>query len=320
MASRKSGAVQTRSAFSQRLKANLINHYQTAVEALARLLAFPGSSFMTIAVIGIALVLPGGLFVALENLSTFNSSVENTSQITLYLHENVSGSNAKEVSDRLLTKKEIDRVEYISSEDALEEFKNYSGFGAALNELSQNPLPAVLVIYPGDIEFESARTLLSELELLPEVEIAQLDLQWIQRLNSFLALTRLALTVLGLVFSLAVLFVVGNTIRLAIENRRAEIVIIKLVGGTNSFVSRPFLYTGFWYGFGGGVFAWLLLLAVVLLFRAPVDQLVGLYGGQYTLQGLDFLATITLLLCGGVLGWVGAWISVLQHLNSIEPS
>jgi len=274
---------------------------------------------MAIAVIGIALVLPSGLFVALENLSSFNTSVENTSQITLYLRENVSDLRAKEVSEYLLAKNEIDRVEYISSDDALEEFKNYSGFGEVLNELAQNPLPAVLVVFPGDIEFDSARTLLAELELLPEVEIAQLDLEWIQRLNSLLALMQLAITVMGVVFSLAVLFIVGNTIRLAIENRRAEIVIIKLVGGTNSFVSRPFLYTGLWYGFGGAVFAWLLLLLIVLLFSAPVDRLVGLYGGQYTLQGLDFLATLTLLSCGGLLGWVGAWISVLQHLGSIEP-
>jgi cell division transport system permease protein len=161
--------------------------------------------------------------------------------------------------------------------------------------------------------------LLAELNALAGVESAQLDLAWIARLQRFLDLAQRMSTALMLILALAVLFVVGNTIRLAIEGRRAEIVVVKLVGGTDSYVARPFLYTGFWYGLGGGLLAWLLLSLIMLALSGPLDALLALYGNQHSVHGLSLLPGLILLAGSALLGWLGAWISVRQHLSAIEP-
>jgi cell division transport system permease protein len=272
-----------------------------------------------VTVIGIALVLPSAVYVSMNNIQALSAGIDSTSQISLYLNEEVTNEEAYEVSEQLLQRDEIASSVYISPAQAAAEFNTYSGLGDVIDALGSNPLPGVIVLSPSIIDSISASALLEELRGLPAVESAQLDLQWVERLQAFLQLAQRASTGLMLILALAVLFVVGNTIRLAIEGRRAEIVVIKLVGGTNSYVARPFLYAGALYGLAGSVLAWAMLSIILLSLRGPANELLGLYSSDHQLQGLGAANSLALLAIGTLLGWLGAFISVRQHLAAIEP-
>lgn len=316
---RNSGAKQSKVSARGALLSHWQQHLQVAQQSLEKLRRNPGSSFMTIAVIGIALLLPCTLFVALDNLDRLSGNMGGISQISVYLKEDVSESKAIEISKQLLTRGGIETSRYVSPEEGAREFAAHSGLGDVIAALDDNPLPGVIVLSPSSIDSALATILVKDLQAMPEVAAAQLDLQWIERLQRLLQLMQRASRGLMLILAFAVLFVVGNTIRLAIESRRAEIVVIKLVGGTNSYVARPFLYTGAFCGFAGGVFAWILLALIMLSLGGPADALLRLYGSDYRIQGLGLSASLLLLLGSAALGWLGAWISVRQHLAGIEP-
>ena len=188
-----------------------------------------------------------------------------------------------------------------------------------LYNLGKNPLPSVLLVKSNTQSVLATETLLANLRALPEVELAQLDLKWVQKLYSILQLARRITVALALALILAVLLIVGNTIRLAIENRRSEILVVKLVGATDAYVALPFLYTGAWYGIGGGLIAWLLLNVGLMWLKSPIAQLTGLYNSQFEPQGLNITASLLLLLTSGFIGWLGAYFSVKHHLRTIEP-
>lgn len=313
------GAHSSRKTLKGSLQSRWQGHWQTARQSVTRLLATPTATAMTVAVIGISLLLPTGLFVVMDNLKGLSNGFNQFTQITVYLHDDVTQEKGVEVRERLLSRDDIGAALYISPAEAAEEFSTYSGLGDVISQLEDNPLPAVIVLTPQTLTEESAATLLANLSAMPEIDSAQLDLEWIERLLRFVQLAERASAALMLIFSLAVLFVVGNTIRLAIEGRRAEIVVVKLVGGTNSYVSRPFLYTGLWYGLAGGIIAWLLLSLIFLALYSPVSDLLALYDSSYTMEGLTLVSGFVLLTGSGFLGWLGAFISVRQHLSAIEP-
>ena len=152
-----------------------------------------------------------------------------------------------------------------------------------------------------------------------EVAEALLDMEWLQRLNSLMHLSRRLVQIVGGLLVLGVLLILGNTIRLAIENRREEIVVVKLVGGSNAFVRRPFLYTGLWYGVGGGVLAGLLVSLALWFLQQPVADLAKLYGSDFRLRGLGIMGGLNLVVLGGLLGLAGAWLAVTRHLVHIQP-
>ena len=268
-----SGAKQRQQTSTSKLKALWQSHRAVALQSIRKLIGEPAASAMTIAVIGIALLLPTTLFVAMNNLQILSEGVSESSRITLYLADTVTEAEGRSLSEQLLARPDISNGMYISPTQAAEEFREYSGLGDVLSALEENPLPAVIVLSPQEIDEASGAALLSELNGLPGVESAQLDLEWIARLQRFLDLAQRMSVALMLILALAVLFVTGNTIRLAIEGRRAEIVVVKLVGGTDSYVARPFLYTGLWYGLGGGLLAWLLLSLIMLALGDPLEAL-----------------------------------------------
>ena len=314
-----SGARQSKASSADKLKSLWQSHLAIALQSIRKLRSEPAASAMTIAVIGIALLLPTTLFVAMNNLQLLSAGVSESSRITIYLDETLPEAQGRSLSEQLLSRSDISAGEYISPAQAAEEFREFSGLGDVLDALEENPLPAVLVLTPRNVDEDSGAALLNELNGLPGVESVQLDLEWIARLQRFLELAQRMSTALMLVLSLAVLFVVGNTIRLAIEGRRAEIVVVKLVGGTDSYVARPFLYTGFWYGLGGGLLAWLLLALIMRALSGPLAALLALYDNQHSMHGLTLLPGLLLLSGSALLGWLGAWISVRQHLSAIEP-
>ncbi|UZE96562.1 permease-like cell division protein FtsX [Alkalimarinus alittae] len=300
----------------------LANHRKIAKESFRRLIKQPVSSLMTWAVIGIALSLPVGLSVLLANVQQLSSGWDGSAQITLFLKMDVSDKDASNLALELSTRATVAQADFISRDSALDEFKTLSGFGEVLNYLDENPLPHVIVVKPAKnlATVEQTDSLQKRLSDLKLVEKAQLDLQWVQRLHSMTELIQRGVWALALLLALAVLLVIGNTIRLAIENRRDEIVVVKLVGATDGFVRRPFLYTGLWYGLGGGLIAFCLVQITLFWLNTPISELAQLYYSSFSLSGLDLEATFFLLSMSMLLGWLGAWVAVRRHLGAIEPS
>ena len=294
-------------------------HQLSAIDSLLRLLADPLASLLTWTVIAIALALPLSLLLLLQNIERLGSGLDQVSTLTLYLDPALTAADITELNASLEARPDIAAFSFISADQALVEFEASSGFGDALRGLSENPLPPVFLVTPAVADAEAVAALQGALAALPGVAEAQVDLQWLQRLGAIVALAaRLAMLLAGLL-GLGVILVIGNTIRLAIENRRAEIVVTKLVGGTDAYVARPFLYTGLWYGVGGGLLAVLLIALVLFGLRGPFNALVGAYSSDFSLGGLGLTNAFLVLVAAGLLGWLGAWVSVVRHLRAIEP-
>jgi len=293
-----------------------------ALTSLGRLYAQPVSTMMTAAVIAIALALPVGLYIALDNVARISSGWDGSTQISLFLHTEVTESEAKKLQQRLEKHKYIKKIELINKEKGLQQFKEISGFGDALKYLDKNPLPVVLVVHPELIANQPDNTsrLVKELGKHPKVELAQLDVQWVKRLYTLLEIANRSIWVISSMLAIAVLLIVGNTIRLDIQNRREEIEVSKLIGASDAFIRRPFLYTGLWYGVIGGLLASIITLLSLLLMEAPIHKLALLYQSDFRLSGLGIANTLLLIIISCTLGLIGSWIAVSRHLKDIEPT
>lgn len=318
---RKSAASPRRISRRDRLAAYALHHRQIARDSLLRLLRHPLGSLSTWLVIGIALTLPGMLYLVLDNVARLGGRWDGAPQISLFLQQSADEAAGLALQQKIARRGDVAHAEYISREQALAEFRTQSGFGAAVDSLETNPLPAVIAVRPlvAGRGAAAVQKLLDDLKGEPAVERALLDMEWVQRLYGFLEIGRRLAFGLLVMLGLGVVLVIGNTIRLAIEARRDEILVVKLVGGTDAFVRRPFLYTGFWFGLGGGAVACALLIAAVEWLGGPVARLAVLYHSDYALAGLGFDRAAALLGGGALLGWLGAWIAVRRHLGAIEP-
>ena len=296
-------------------------HVQTLVGSLGRLWQQPFATMLTIVVIGIALALPACLHVLVQNVRVASGGWNSALDISVYMKPNASLDQAKRAAERIRQRRDVDEVTLIEADAALAEFRRNSGFGAALDALKDNPLPHALVVRP-DAEFRQAgrvQALSNELKKVDGVDIVQLDTEWVSRFNAILDVIRRGVLLAAVLFALGILVIIGNTIRLDIENRRGEIEVTKLVGGSDAFVRRPFLYNGVWYGLAGGLIAGLIVATVVAVLSAPVQRIAGLYGSKFELQGVGIVGWIALLLGGALLGWLGSFIVATRELREIEP-
>ncbi len=305
-----------------RLRGYFKGHLQALFLSLGRVSRNPLSSLMTIAVIGIALALPAGLHVALKNVQGVSAGWEDAVQISLFLNQGVEAAEVTRIVEQISAMPAIEAVVHVTPQQALEEFRQYSDFGGALDALDENPLPNVLLVRPTRAASEPlmVEPLLHELRSLSAVEMAQLDMEWLKRLYAIMAIGERAVLVLAALLALAVLLIVGNTIRLAIQNRRDEIEVQKLIGATDAFIRRPFLYSGLWHGLLGAVMAWLLVTLSLWLLHGPVQRLSLLYNSNFSLGSLEPVAVLVVLAVGGLLGLLGAWLAVGRHLQDIEPT
>ncbi|MCL4134903.1 UNVERIFIED_CONTAM: hypothetical protein GTU68_023874 [Idotea baltica] len=290
--------------------------------SLGRLWRTPFASLMTVAVIGIALALPAGLLVLLQNVNQVSGEWDDASQISLFLEQGLTEKQIRQVQNKIKSWPTVGKTSYQTAAQSLTEFRELSGLGSLLDSLPDNPLPAVITLFPAEENASDAdiQLLLKDLTALPDVVQAQLDMAWLQRLRSINKLLERGISLLGLLLSLSVLLVIGNTIRLAILNRQSEIKVMKLVGATDRFIRRPFLYTGFWYGFVGGLFAWGTLIFVLNMLTTPVHNLVSHYGSEFDLHWFSGVLLLYLPLVGILLGILGAWLAVGRHLHAIEPN
>lgn len=304
----------------QALEVYLSNHGRAAVGALGRLVRDRAPSLMTAGVIGIALALPAAFMLLLDNLQTVTGEWGGDARASLFLHKDVQPERYEQLAQSLRTRDGVAAVEVIPPDEAMAEFQQMSGFSDALELLDENPLPPVLVVevasgrQPAQIE-----ALADQLGTLPEVARVRLDRAWVKRLHAMMALVKRGIWVIAGLLALTVAMVVGNTIRLDIENRREEIVITKLIGATDGFIRRPFLYAGLWYGLAGGLLSCILVEAGRWLLLDPSRQLARLYGSGFRLHGLGIDDIALLLACGAALGWAGSWLAVGRHLAAIEP-
>ena len=298
-----------------------VGHLQALLGSLGRLARSPFSTLLTLLVIALALALPASLRLFVTNAQAASGNFSNAIDLSVYFKTDVPLGKVQQLASAARARADVAEVRVIPADKGLEDFRNYSGFGDALAALKENPLPHMLHVRPRDTASTPAAldALRGYFSAWPEVELVQMDTQWVQRFNAILEVLRELLLIAAALLAVGVLAVIGNTIRLEIAGRRAEIEVIKLVGGSNSFVRRPFLYTGLLYGLGGALLAWGIIAVAVGLLGEPVDQLARLYGSRFQLHGPSPEEIGALLGAGAVLGWVGAWISATRHLRSIEP-
>lgn len=296
-------------------------HLQSALFAAGRLARAPIATTFTVVVIAIALTLPTALGLAVISVRGATGDFANAVDITVYFKLEVPVEKARQLAASLRQRSDIASVKLVTAEEGLKSFSEQSGFGGALDSLASNPLPHVLDIRPTAAATSADRmeALRRNLSVWPEVEMVKIDNEWVQRLNAILELLRAVVTGAALLIGVGVLAIVGNTVRLEIYNRRAEIEVTKLVGGTDAFVRRPFLYTGAFYGLLGAVIAMLLVLTGLSLLNAPVGRLAATYGSEFRLMTPGLTEMAALLGAGGFLGLLGAWVAAARHLARIEP-
>lgn len=311
-------SVPSRSA-RDRFRAWQSHHRRVARESIASLMQNWMSSAMTWLVIGIALALPAILYVILVNVGSVSESWEGKPRFSLYLEESLTEPEGRSLARELAGRASVESIRYISAGEALEEFRARSGFGDVVASLDENPLPAVVVVVPEASAPAELRLVVSELKAVPGVASVSVDLAWIERLYAIVDFGERLVLALGVFLGLGVLLIIGNTIRLAIENRRSEIEVVKLVGGTDAFVRRPFLYLGLWYGLGGALIAWLLVQVSLVFLTSPVQHLARSYGNAFVISGLGATESLILWAGGAVLGVLGAMLAVRRHLHDIEP-
>jgi cell division transport system permease protein len=298
----------------------LTRHAQNALGALGTLSRNPVGTALTITVIGIALALPAALGVLVQSGRSLAGGWADVRDFSVYLSPGVGLERAEALARELRSKADVESVRLIAADAAVAELSKDPGFAGALAALESNPLPHTLVVRPRAATGRAAlEQLAADVGKAPDVDLVKVDLQWVERLNAALDfLRRLGLITGGLLIA-TVVIVVGNTIRLDIQNRSAEIEVAKLLGATDAFVRRPFLYLGLWYGILGGLVAMLILLVGLWALGGPVSRLAGLYGSSFELGGAS-AGTLLAVLAGGVLaGWGGAWTAVSRHLAAIQP-
>ncbi len=293
-------------------------HLRALLGSLGTLCRTPFASSMTLLVIAIALALPAGLYLLVHNIESITSAWQNGAQLSLFVNDDISDERALLLSQEIGAYPGVSHVHFLTREAAFNEFKNLSGFSIALETLP-NPLPPVIIVYPSFTDPILLEKMQQELQQLPELARVQLDLAWVQRLAALLHLGERMVLILMSFLGFAVVLIIGNTIRVSILNRQEEIAVVKLVGGTNAFIRRPFLYTGVWYGFLGALLALLMITGALFVLQHSVNLLATAYQSEFQLRGLGFSRSIDVLLLGMTLGWLGAAIFLHYHLKQITP-
>jgi len=275
----------------------------------------PLATLMTVVVLAITLSLPTGLYMTLANAERISDGWERLDTISVFLEVDFDEREATQLASLVSTWPGIVAVDPISPQVGMAELSGRLKLEDMSDQVEVNPLPWVLEVTPA--AEEDPETLSGRLRGADGVDQVVVDLQWLERLHAILALLERLALLLGVLFAVAVAFVIGNTIRMDIHNRREEIRVLGLVGATDGFVRRPFLYSGFWYGLVGGLAAWLVVELSLFVLSGPVGRLSGTYGSEFSLASPPLEVIATLVLGSGILGIVGSWLAVGRHLKNL---
>lgn len=295
----------------------LEQHRSTATETLRDLLLRPLATLMTVAAVAVALTLPAGLLVLLDNVKALGGDWQRSAAVALFLRPDIDEQAAKALAAELRQTPAVASALIISRSQGLAELRAQSHLGGAIELLEANPLPVVieLQLAPAGLEPTAMQPLLASIGARPEISFIREDARWIQRFEAIVGLIRTAVGLLSVLLGLGVLLVIGNTIRLEIQHRRDEIRVLCQVGATAGFARRPFLYSGAWYGFFGGLLAWLMVTSMVWALSRRAAELAALYQTELRLQGPDGVTMIALLCAGAGLGILGSWLAASRHIR-----
>jgi cell division transport system permease protein len=304
------------------VQAYFARHAQTLVGSLGRMVHHPFATLMTMGVVAVALALPLFLNLLLTNVRTATGNWNDAFDLSVYMDKRAGAARTASIAKQLRKRDDVAAVRVITADQAMAAFRDDSGFGKALDALSDNPLPDTLVVTPtlAASTPQGTAALKGAIAAMADVQTVQLDTEWVKRLRAMLDILRRVVLLSGGLLGAGVVLIVGNTIRLDILNRRAEIEVMKLVGASDGFARRPFLYSGIWYGLGGGLMALMLVAVAAAVLARPVESLAKLYGSQFHLRGLGFTTGVLLLALAASLAWLGSWLAATRHIRSIEPT
>ncbi|EKU24250.1 permease-like cell division protein FtsX [Xanthomonas graminis] len=293
------------------------HHLHSIVYSLGRAMRKPWATLLTMAVMALALALPLGLSIALDNLKQFAGNVQQSRDINVFLKTGVDAAAANALATTLRGHADVAAVALRTPEQGMAELRDSAGLGEALDALDDNPLPTLLIVTPAAAE---DAPLAAALSALPQADLVQHDALWRKRLDGWLRFGERLVQVLSVLLGAGAVLVVGNTVRLDIQSRREEIGVLQLLGASDGFIRRPFLYLGAWYGFGAGVLALGLIAASGLALGPPLAELADSYGSHFALHGLDALHSALVLLGTLLLGWLGAWLVTGHFLRQTRPT
>jgi cell division transport system permease protein len=304
------------------IQAYFARHAQTLLGSLGRIVNQPFATLMTMGVVAVALALPLLLSLFLSNMSAATGNWNNAFDLSVYMNKKASAARVATVAKQLRQRGDVATVRVITADQALAEFRDDSGFGKALDALSDNPLPDTLIVTPTlpASTPQGTDALKLAIAAIADVQAVQIDTEWVKRLHAMLDILRRVVLLTAGLLGAGVVLIVGNTIRLDILNRRTEIEVMKLVGASDGFTRRPFLYSGVWYGLGGGLMALIVVALAAVILAKPVDTLAKLYGSQFRLRGLGFTTAVGVLTLAVGLAWLGSWLAATRHIRGIEPT
>jgi cell division transport system permease protein len=297
-------------------------HAQVLVGSLGRIVQQPFATLMTMGVIAVALALPLFLSLLLQNARLASGNWNEAYDLSVYMDKSASAARVQSLAKALRQRGDVATVRIITADQALAEFRSDSGFGKALDALSDNPLPDTLVVTP-TLQASTPQgtdTLKAAIAAMSEVQTVQIDTEWVKRLHAMLDLLRRVVWLTAGLLGFGIVIIVSNTIRLDILNRRTEIEVMKLVGASDGFTRRPFLYGGIWYGLGGGLLALMLVAIAAAVLARPIARLAFLYGSAFRLEGLELTTGLMVLGVAVGLSWLGSWLAATRHIRAIEPS
>jgi len=295
-------------------------HLKALRGSLGRMGSSAVGALLNVLVVAIALALPAAMQVLLENAAGMSPAFDDAADFTVYLKLDVDEDSGRDLNARVAARQDVESTQFVSNIEGLEELRARAGFGSALDALTENPLPHVIRVRPAATEIAGIDALAADLQAMAEVDFVQLDRLWVERLQGILALGGRAVDIVTVLLAAAVILVIGNTVRLEINNRRTEIEVLKLVGATDGFIRRPFLYSGLTLGAIAALAAAVLIFLGLKLLAGPVRELAALYATDFELAGLGFRGLGILVGGGALLGWAGAWIAAARHLKAIEPA
>ncbi len=295
-------------------------HRRACGSAFTRLAAAPLANLLNITVIGIALALPLGFYVVLANLQGLARDYQPQPEISIFLAPEAAAADVRAIEQRLKSHAGLAGFRFVPRAQALENLKSRAGLADVAAGLGANPLPDAFVVAASANNAGALETLRAEFAGWPKVAEAHVDSDWARRLDSLLAIGRYAVLMLAAALALALVAITFNTIRLQILTQREEIEVTKLIGATDGWIQRPFLYFGALVGIAGGITAWLLTALGLLIFNGQLQPLAALYGVPLLLVHLSWADSLFALLFAAGLGWLGAWLSVRRHLSAHNPS
>jgi len=296
----------------------LIQHREALKLVLGRMWRTPMATLIMLGVMGVTLSLPAILYVAVESFSRFSGSLESEPQISMFLALDTKPEDVKQLDKRLREQAGVKDFRFVSRDKAWQELRQNAGLDELAGGLERNPLPDAFIIRAKSTIPAEVELLRKELVQWPHVEHVQLDAAWIKRLYALLELGRKVVAALAVLLGFALLAVVGNTIRLQILTQREEIEVSMLIGATDRFIRRPFLYAGALHGLGGGMAAWAMLYVVLYLFNGSVEEFARLYASDFSLHMLNLRASLVMIGGAAALGWLGAYLAVSRYFARID--